>query len=127
MKSKKWIYIFLLPLMLMISGCSDTETYNVSAESGLNVRATPSSKGKVVGKLNHLDDVEVISLEDNWAKIKYNDTEAYVSAKHLSKGSGWSGVWFMIIVFLFAALGGGTVVHLKKDGTPDMRFKSNRR
>ena len=109
----------------MFASCSETETYNVAPENGLNVRATPSRNGKIIGKLNHLDDVEVISFEGSWAKIEYGDKEAYVYAEYLNVGSS-KLVWWLVPILLLAGLGGGTVVHLKKDGTPDMRYKSNR-
>lgn len=110
----------------MFASCSETETYNVAPENGLNVRATPSRNGKIIGKLNHLDDVEVISFEGSWAKIEYGDKEAYVYAEYLNVGSN-NLVWIVLILLLAGLGGGGAVAHLKKDGTPDMRFKSNRK
>ncbi len=126
MKVRHFLYICVVSSILMFASCSETETYNVAPENGLNVRATPSRNGKIIGKLNHLDDVEVISIDGNWAKIEYGDKEAYVYAEYLNVGSS-KLVWLVPILLLAGLGGGGAVVHLKKDGTPDMRFKSNRK
>jgi len=51
----------------------------------LNVRSTPAiEEGNIVGFLVHTEPVEVISIEDNWAKILYHGEVRYVSADYLS-------------------------------------------
>jgi len=57
--------------------------YHVSSSIGLNVRAGPSSQSNWLGTLENGATVSVISMEGNWAKINYNGSEAYVSAKYL--------------------------------------------
>lgn len=52
MKYRHFLYICVVASILMFASCSDTETYNVAPENGLNVRATPSKNGKIIGKLN---------------------------------------------------------------------------
>lgn len=49
----------------------------------LNVRTLPSKEGKVVGFLVHTEEVNVISIDDGWASIVYNDEVCYVSADFL--------------------------------------------
>ena len=65
-----------------------------------------------IGKLNYLDDVEVISIDGSWAKIEYGDKEAYVYAEYLNVES--SNLVWLVLILLLAGLGGGAVVHLKK-------------
>lgn len=50
----------------------------------LNVRSQPSTEGdNVVGFLVHTEPVQVISIEDGWAKILYLGEIRYVSADYL--------------------------------------------
>ena len=51
----------------------------------LNVRKTPSTKLPRVGLLQRGEQVQVLSVENGWAKIAFNGGEAYVSAGYLSK------------------------------------------
>lgn len=105
----------------------ESGTYYVTADSGLKVKATPN--GANIGTLAHGDEIDVIDISNGWAKFDYSGQEAYVSAKYLHKSEYSDGdrFWLWVIIIGFVLLGGGgTVVHLKKDGTPDMRFKSNR-
>ena len=109
MKITKWLYVCLLPIVLLCSGCSnDTQgTYRVSSIRGIDVHKTPSESGKVIGRLEYKEEVEVISIdgrEGRWAKINYNGTEAYVTKRHIDKGnSTLSWIVVIIIVLLGAA------------------------
>ena len=74
------------------------------------------------------------TIVNGWAQIKYNDRKAYVSDKYIKKRErlSWGDYGFLILLILVLLVGGGgTVVGaaamLKKDGTPDMRYKVNRR
>ncbi len=49
----------------------------------LNVRATPSKDGDIVGFLVHTEKVQVIEIKDGWASIKYNDGVCYISSDFL--------------------------------------------
>lgn len=50
----------------------------------LNVRSAPSTEGSnVVGFLVHTEPVEVVSIEDGWAKFLYQNDIRYVSADFL--------------------------------------------
>lgn len=49
----------------------------------LNVRATPSRSGEIVGFLVHTEKVQVIEIKDGWASIKYNDGVCYISSDFL--------------------------------------------
>ena len=50
----------------------------------LNVRSGPSTTYSIIDTLKQNDEVKVISIENNWAKIKHNDEIGYVSAEYLS-------------------------------------------
>jgi len=52
--------------------------------SNLNVRNLPSTEGDVIGKVTQNDIVDVIEIENNWARIDYGGVEAYVSANYLT-------------------------------------------
>lgn len=49
----------------------------------LNIRATPSKDGDVVGFLVHTEKVNVINTENGWASFVYQDKVCYVSADFL--------------------------------------------
>jgi uncharacterized protein YgiM (DUF1202 family) len=49
----------------------------------LNVRATPSKDGDIVGFLVHTEKVEVIEIKDGWASFEYNNAICYVSSDFL--------------------------------------------
>ncbi len=52
MKFKNIFYIALLSLIMAFYGCGNRyeNTYVITAENGVNVRAIPSTSGKVLGK-----------------------------------------------------------------------------
>jgi uncharacterized protein YgiM (DUF1202 family)/peptidoglycan/xylan/chitin deacetylase (PgdA/CDA1 family) len=59
--------------------------YRVTNEF-LNVRATPSSQGANLGRLDKGQALEVLEFTNaSWAKVKFNDKEGYVSAKYIGK------------------------------------------
>ena len=133
---RKFLLLGILFIDIFCGSCSsDDNTYKVTAKSGLKVKETPGG-GATLAVLANGEKVEVLDISNGWAKIDYSGKEAYVSAKYISKGvadkssedeeDGWV---LGLIILAFAVLGGGgtaAAVHLKKDGTPDMRFKSNR-
>ena len=51
--------------------------------SKLNVRETPSINDNIIGELDHGDSVEVLSIQEEWAKIKFNQGIGYIYAKYL--------------------------------------------
>ena len=126
------ITFLLLSLIMAFSSCGNKyeKTYVITAENGVNIRSTPSMSGKVLEKKTYYESVEVENISNGWAKIKYGDGYAYVNAKYIKKfeGLGWGGILF-IILLIIVLLGGGVTgaMVLKKDGTPDMRYKVNRR
>ncbi len=56
------------------------------AVSGVNVRAFPSTKGKILGLLLKNKSVKVLEIQNDWAEIEFsNKTKGYVSLKFLKK------------------------------------------
>lgn len=60
------------------------DVYKVSTQR-LNVRATPSGNGNLVGTINQGVTVTVEKIENGWAQINFNGKTCYTSAKYLSK------------------------------------------
>lgn len=60
----------------------------VKIEDGyLNVRETPSTKGKIIGKLYNGDEINIeeTSEDGKWLKISKGDIKGYVSSDYISK------------------------------------------
>lgn len=56
------------------------------AVSGVNVRAFPSPKGKILGSLIKNKSVKVLEIQNDWAEIEFsNKTKGYVFLKLLKK------------------------------------------
>lgn len=55
--------------------------------SNLNVRETPSTSGKLVGKMRNHAACEVIAVEDGWAQITSGEVSGYVSMDYLLTGA----------------------------------------
>ncbi len=56
------------------------------AVSGVNVRAFPSTKGKIIGSLVKDKSVKVLEIQNDWAEIEFsNKTKGYVFLKLLKK------------------------------------------
>ncbi|GAA8111443.1 SH3 domain-containing protein [Helicobacter pylori] len=59
--------------------------YKVAVNS-VNVRASPSTKGKILGSLAKNKSVKVLEIQNDWAKIEFsNETKGYVFLKLLKK------------------------------------------
>ncbi len=57
-----------------------------AAVSGVNVRAFPSTKGKILGLLLKNKSVKVLEIQNDWAEIEFsNKTKGYVFLKLLKK------------------------------------------
>ncbi|NHB27753.1 hypothetical protein EXS95_04480 [Helicobacter pylori] len=56
------------------------------AVSGVNVRAFPSTKGKIIGSLIKNKSVKVLEIQNDWAEIEFShETKGYVFLKLLKK------------------------------------------
>ncbi|MDG0058823.1 SH3 domain-containing protein [Priestia sp. P5] len=60
------------------------ESAKVTATS-LNVRATPSTSGAIVGKITKGNTVNIVDESKGWAKITYNGKDAWISSQYINK------------------------------------------
>lgn len=72
------------------SSSSDNETSSViktgyvNSQSGLKVRKGPSTSYDSLGTLGYKETVNILSAENGWYKIQYNDTTGYVSSAYVT-------------------------------------------
>ena len=71
-------------LFLHLVPVNAQEVYKVNAQR-LNMRATPSTNGRLLGTLTQGATVTVESIENGWALLNHEGKACYVSAKYLSK------------------------------------------
>lgn len=57
--------------------------YKVTAKSSLNVRSHATINGHIIGKLHTNEQIEVLSINNEWAKIKYNGNTAYINTRYI--------------------------------------------
>lgn len=74
----------LLLLVSLPANLCAQDRYKVKATK-LNVRSQPSTNGSLVGSLSAGTIVEVMTINNGWATIKYNGSTCYISATHLEK------------------------------------------
>lgn len=59
--------------------------YKVISQNNLKVRSTPSTEGQILGNLQPSELIEVISINNKWAKIKYKSSTGYVHTDYIKK------------------------------------------
>ena len=117
-------------IALLFTACN---THVVKTDN-LNVRSAPTKNAKVIGQLHYNDRVKVTPHNDAWGQIEFEDKTGYVAMKHMittkeNFKSNCEMAGLILVLALFGLGGGGAAVavgKLKKDGTPDMRYKANR-
>ncbi len=57
--------------------------YKVTSSSRLNVRTRPSTSGQVMGTFQSGQQIQVISIENGWAKVEFNGKTGFVSARYI--------------------------------------------
>lgn len=93
MKTGKLLLALLLAMALLCSatlGVAETATV-VTPKGPLNVRKTPDKNAKVIGTLANHSQVEVESVDGDWATISYKDKTAYVMVSFLRLPSDLAG------------------------------------
>ena len=76
------------------SGNSDSSTEDTVISTGivnadvLNVRSGASTSNSIIGLLNENATVQIISTNNGWHKIKFNNTTGFVSAEYINTSSG---------------------------------------
>lgn len=73
-----------LPLLVtvMLLGFTSCNSHVVKTDT-LNVRATPSKNGKVIGKLHRRDRIDVTPYNEKWGEIEFEDKKGYVATEYL--------------------------------------------
>ncbi|MBE5789583.1 MAG: SH3 domain-containing protein [Clostridiales bacterium] len=82
----------LLCLLMIFSAVSAlAETKTIRNGYMVRLRATPSSKGKVLDAFPVGTRVNVLSKGDTWCKVRVSGKTGYMMTKYLYSGSGSSG------------------------------------
>ena len=85
----------VIALFLLTAGTMLADTYVVTGNT-INVRAKPSMKGEVVGKLHKGDRITVTGMYDsNWAEIRHHYRKRYVSRKYIAFAGRDEEEWSM--------------------------------
>lgn len=77
-------YILILFFLVFNSIAYGQGRYEVTA-SVLNVRSQPSTNSSIIGSIKMNDTIDVISIEDNWARFNFKGNVAFASSKYLRK------------------------------------------
>lgn len=88
---KQTLHLLFLLIALILQSCAfdrveepKYDIYRVEVGTYLNIRATPSKKGTVLGTINNGALVDVIEISDGWAKVSYRgEVIGYVSSDYL--------------------------------------------
>ena len=75
--------LLLITLTLTVLVAYADNNYKVVSSSSLNVRKTPSVKSAIIGKLQNGQEIEVISVEREWATVNINNKIGYVNKKYI--------------------------------------------
>ena len=79
----KYIVICIGILMVAFTNKAQASTGKVSTET-LNLRSEASTNSSIVELLNFGEEIEIISEEGNWYKVKHKDKEGYVSKDYVT-------------------------------------------
>lgn len=79
----KYITIWIGLLIIAFTNKAQASTGKVSTET-LNLRSEASTNSSIVELLNFGEEIEIISEEGNWYKIKHKDKEGYVSKDYVT-------------------------------------------
>ncbi|MCL2341581.1 MAG: SH3 domain-containing protein [Firmicutes bacterium] len=82
MKKIKEIYIITI-VLLIIGITTSLATAGTISTDGVRMRSAPSVDSKVITVLNNGDKVTIEEKTNGWYKIKYNNTNGYISADYV--------------------------------------------
>lgn len=74
----------LTALILGVASVFAENNYRVTSSSRLNVRKSASTSATVLGTFNSGQEIEVLSVSNGWAKVKFNGKTGYVSEKYIT-------------------------------------------
>lgn len=81
MKLRSLLLIMTLVLSTFVTFADNN--YKVISTSRLNVRKSPSTTDIIIGKFQSGQEIEVISIQNGWAKVIFNNKIGYVSEKYI--------------------------------------------
>lgn len=83
-KTQAIVYIILILIIstIVLTNKAEATTGKVTAET-LNLRSEPSTSSSIITLLNADEELEIISEEGNWYKVKYGSNEGYVSKDYI--------------------------------------------
>lgn len=75
--------ILLIFILLSINLVCKSDEYRVNVKTYLNIRSQPNASSKSIGQLQNNQIVEVIEINNGWAKINYSDKYGYLNSVYL--------------------------------------------
>ena len=116
----KLVKFLTLLVTIMLLGFTSCTSHVVKTDT-LNVRATPSKNGKVIGKLHRRDRIDVTPYNEKWGEIEFEDKKGYVATEYLCTTKEHFidtletiGIIAGIVIFL---VGGGLVMSVLGGGS----------
>ena len=82
MRFKRLVSTLITVLIVVVAYAENN--YKVTSSSRLNVRKSPSTSAAVLGTFESGQQIEVVSISNGWAKVKYNGKTGYVSDKYIA-------------------------------------------
>lgn len=80
----KRLSILLVVLILSVLQAFCSDYYKVTSNNKLNIRSYPSTSSQIVAQLNPGSTVEVMNINNGWAKVSLtNGRQGYVSANYI--------------------------------------------
>jgi uncharacterized protein YgiM (DUF1202 family) len=76
----------ILSLMWPQAASATTQTTQMTATVGVNIRSEASTKSDILGGLYRGQAVTAVSSSGGWTKIKFAGSTAYAASRYLSKG-----------------------------------------
>jgi len=77
--------VFILSLLILISGAASAETMFVSDQMEITLRTGPGSDRKIIAMLKSDEAVDVLETENNWSRVKLaNGKEGWAITRFLT-------------------------------------------
>lgn len=74
----------IVAMMIGVATVFAESNYRVTSSSRLNVRKSASTSATVLGTFNSGQEIEVLSVSNGWAKVRFNGKIGYVSDKYIT-------------------------------------------
>lgn len=78
---KKISFLFILLLLISLPVYADEA---IIEENNLNVRSGPGTDNKRIGQVNQGEQYEIIEQQDEWVKIKLDDSEGWITKEFIT-------------------------------------------